>query len=43
MKPLPGSRGSRVPAKAVATGNEVQFALIMGSHWTVYQVTIALR
>jgi len=33
----------RVPANAVATGNEVQFALIVGSHWTAYQITLALR
>jgi hypothetical protein len=33
----------RVPANAVATGNRVPFLLIIGSHWTVHQVTIALR
>jgi uncharacterized protein (TIGR03437 family) len=33
----------RVPADAVATGNQVPFLLIIGSHWTVHQVTIALR
>lgn len=33
----------RVPANAVATGNAVPFILIIGSHWTVYQATIALR
>ena len=33
----------RVPANAVATGNAVPFVLIIGSHWTVYQVTVALR
>jgi uncharacterized protein (TIGR03437 family) len=33
----------RVPANAVATGNAVPFVLIIGSHWTEYQVTVALR
>jgi uncharacterized protein (TIGR03437 family) len=33
----------RVPANAVDTGNAVPFALTIGSHWTVYQVTVALR
>jgi uncharacterized protein (TIGR03437 family) len=33
----------RVPANAVTTGNAVPFVLIIGSHWTVYQVTVALR
>ena len=33
----------RVPANAVATGNAVPFALFIGSHWTVYQVSVALR
>jgi uncharacterized protein (TIGR03437 family) len=33
----------RVPADAVDTGNAVPFALFIGSHWTVYQVTMALR
>jgi len=33
----------RVPANAVATGDAVPFVLLIGSHWTVYQVTIALR
>ena len=32
----------RVPANAVAAGS-VPFVLIIGSHWTVYQATIALR
>lgn len=32
----------RVP-NAVATGNAVPFVLVIGSHWTVYQVRIALR
>lgn len=33
----------RVPANAVATGRAVPFVLVIGSHWTVYQVGIALR
>lgn len=33
----------RVPANAVATGNAVPFVITIGSHWTVYQVTVALR
>jgi uncharacterized protein (TIGR03437 family) len=33
----------RVPANAVDTGNAVPFALFIGSHWTVLQVTMALR
>ena len=33
----------RVPANAVATGDAVPFVLLIGSHWTVYQITIALR
>ncbi len=33
----------RVPANAVDTGNAVPFLLIIGSHWTVHQVTVALR
>jgi uncharacterized protein (TIGR03437 family) len=33
----------RVPADAVATGRAVQFLLIIGSHWTVYDVTLSLR
>jgi uncharacterized protein (TIGR03437 family) len=33
----------RVPADAADTGPAVPFALFIGSHWTVYQVTVALR
>jgi uncharacterized protein (TIGR03437 family) len=33
----------RVPADAVDTGPAVPFALFIGSHWTVFQVTVALR
>jgi uncharacterized protein (TIGR03437 family) len=33
----------RVPANVVDTGNAVPFVFIIGSHWTVYQATIALR
>lgn len=33
----------QVPADAVTTGNRVPFLLIIGSHWTVYQVSVALR
>ena len=33
----------RVPANTEDTGNEVPFVLIIGSHWTVFQVTVALR
>jgi uncharacterized protein (TIGR03437 family) len=33
----------RVPAETVATGGRVPFILIIGSHWTVYQVSVALR
>jgi uncharacterized protein (TIGR03437 family) len=33
----------RVPANAVDTGPAVPFALFIGSHWTVFQVTVALR
>jgi uncharacterized protein (TIGR03437 family) len=32
----------RVPANAVATGNAVPFELTIGSHWTAFQVTLAL-
>jgi uncharacterized protein (TIGR03437 family) len=33
----------RVPANAVDTGPAVPFALFIGSQWTVFQVTVALR
>jgi uncharacterized protein (TIGR03437 family) len=33
----------QVPPDAVNTGNAVPFVLIIGDHWTVYQITIALR
>lgn len=33
----------RVPANAVDTGPAVPFALFIGSHWTVFQATVALR
>ncbi len=33
----------RVPADAVDTGPAVPFALFIGSQWTVFQVTVALR
>ena len=33
----------RVPANAEDTGDAVPFALFIGSHWTVFQVTMALR
>ena len=33
----------RIPVDAVTTGGQVPFLLIIGSHWTVYQVSIALR
>ena len=33
----------RVPANAVATGNAVPFVLVIGSHWTAYQIGIAVR
>ena len=33
----------RVPENAVATGNAVPFLLIVGSHWTVYDVRVAIR
>lgn len=33
----------RVPSNAVTTGAAVSFALSIGSHWTAFQVTIALR
>jgi uncharacterized protein (TIGR03437 family) len=33
----------QVPADALATGDRVPFLLIIGSHWTVYQVSVALR
>jgi uncharacterized protein (TIGR03437 family) len=33
----------RVPANVVAIGNAVPFLLIIGSHWTLYQATAALR
>jgi len=33
----------RVPSNAVTTGAAVPFALFIGPHWTVFQVTIALR
>jgi uncharacterized protein (TIGR03437 family) len=33
----------RVPEDAVTTGNRTPFLLIIGSHWTVYQVSVALQ
>jgi uncharacterized protein (TIGR03437 family) len=33
----------RVPANTVSKGDAVPFLLIIGSHWTVYQVTVALQ
>ena len=33
----------RVPADAGDTGPAVPFALFIGSHWTMFQVTVALR
>ena len=33
----------RVPSNAVTTGAPVPFALFIGSHWTMLQVTIPLR
>jgi uncharacterized protein (TIGR03437 family) len=33
----------RVPADAGVTGSQTPFLLIIGSHWTVYQVSVALR
>ena len=33
----------RVPADAVTTGGRVPFLMIIGSHWTVYQVSVALK
>ena len=33
----------RVPPDVVRTGDRVPFLLIIGSHWTVYQVRVALR
>jgi uncharacterized protein (TIGR03437 family) len=33
----------RVPADAVDTGPAVPFALFIGSQWTVFQATVALR
>jgi hypothetical protein len=33
----------RVPDDAVDTGPAVPFALFIGSYWTVFQVTVALR
>ena len=33
----------RVPANAVTTGDRVPFILIIGSHWSLYQVNVALR
>lgn len=33
----------RVPANAVATGSAVPFVLVIGSHFAVYQTSIALR
>ena len=33
----------RVPANATVTGDKVPFALIIGSQWTTYQVTVALQ
>jgi uncharacterized protein (TIGR03437 family) len=33
----------RVPGDAEVTGSQVPFLLIIGSHWTVYQVSLALR
>jgi hypothetical protein len=37
------SNNLRVPVDAVTTGNQVPFLLIIGSHWTVYQVSVALK
>jgi uncharacterized protein (TIGR03437 family) len=33
----------RVPADAVATGGKVPFVFIVGEHWTLDQVTVAVR
>jgi uncharacterized protein (TIGR03437 family) len=33
----------RIPADAVDTGPAVRFVLFAGSHWTAFQVTLALR
>ena len=33
----------RIPSNVVDTGDAVPFFLMIGSHWTVYQVTVALR
>ena len=33
----------RVPAKATVAGDKVPFALLIGSQWTVFQVTVALQ
>jgi uncharacterized protein (TIGR03437 family) len=33
----------RVPPDTNVTGDAVPFALIIGSHWTLLQATIALR
>ena len=33
----------RVPANTMLTGNAAPFALIIGSHRTVYQATVALQ
>jgi hypothetical protein len=33
----------RVPVNAEVTGDRAPLALLIGSHWTVYQVTVALR
>ena len=33
----------RVPSNAVAKGDAVPFALVIGAHWEVFQITIALR
>ena len=44
----PGPRGSReknvrVPADAKVTGDNVPFVLIIGSQWTAYEATVALK
>jgi uncharacterized protein (TIGR03437 family) len=33
----------RIPANTSVTGDKVPFALIIGSQWTAYEVTVALR
>ena len=33
----------RIPVNATVTGDKVPFALIIGSQWTTYQVTVALQ